>query len=142
MPGGRATGLRCLDHTIVVSLWQPGAKASTLVGLQYHPGQTPILTREWTSDAIADGVLAAPVASADGNTVYVTGRDRKLWALKTSDGKVKWSVPLDFLPQTPPSVSPDGLILLGGGPPTRTSSHSRTWAITARWPGAATMSLR
>ncbi|APE15862.1 pyrrolo-quinoline quinone [Mycobacterium sp. WY10] len=105
-------------HTIVVSLWQPGAKASTLVGLQYHPGQTPILTREWTSDAIADGVLAAPVASADGNTVYVTGRDRKLWALKTSDGKVKWSVPLDFLPQTPPSVSPDGLILLGGGPNT------------------------
>ncbi|WP_082135878.1 PQQ-binding-like beta-propeller repeat protein [Mycobacterium sp. EPa45] len=102
-------------HTIVVSLWQPGAKASTLVGLQYHPGGDPILTREWTTDAVAAGVLAAPVASADGNTVYVTGRDDKLWALKTSDGKVKWSVPLDFLPQTPPSVSPDGLILVGGG---------------------------
>ncbi|ORB57017.1 pyrrolo-quinoline quinone [Mycolicibacterium rhodesiae] len=101
---------------IVVSLWLPGAKASTLVGLQYHPGQTPLLTREWTSDAIAAGVLAAPVASADGTTVYVTGRDNKLWALKTSDGKPKWSVPLDFLPQTPPSVSPDGLIVVGGGP--------------------------
>ena len=62
---------------IVVSLWQPGAKASTLVGLQYHPGQTPLLTREWTSDAIAAGVLAAPVSSADGTTVYVTGRDQK-----------------------------------------------------------------
>lgn len=105
-------------HTIVVSVWQPGAKASTLVGLQYHPGQTPLLTREWTSDAVAAGVLAAPVASADGTTVYVTGRDRKLWALKSSDGKVKWSVPLDFLPQTPPSVSPDGLIIAGGGPNT------------------------
>ncbi|PND57976.1 pyrrolo-quinoline quinone [Mycobacterium sp. ENV421] len=106
-------------RTIVVSLWLPGAKASTLVGLQYHPGQTPLLTREWTSDAIAAGVLAAPVASADGTTVYITGRDHKLWALKTSDGKPKWSAPLDFLPQTPPSVSPDGLIVVGGGPNTR-----------------------
>ncbi len=105
-------------RTIVVSLWQPGAKVPTLVGLQYHPGQTPLLTREWTSDAIPAGVLAAPVASADGNTVYVTGRDHRLWALKTSDGKVKWSAPLDFLPQTPPSVSPDGLIVVGGGPNT------------------------
>lgn len=103
---------------IVVSLWQPGARASTLVGLQYHPGQTPLLTREWTSDAIADGVLAAPVSSSDGAVVYVTGRDQKLWALNTSDGKVKWSVPLDFLPQTPPSVSPDGRIVVGGGPGT------------------------
>ena len=91
---------------IVVSLWQPGAKASTLVGLQYHPGQTPLLTKEWTTDAIAAGVLAAPVSSADGTTVYVTGRDQKLWALNTSDGKVKWSVPLDFQPQTPPTVAP------------------------------------
>ncbi len=104
--------------TIVVSLWQPGAKAPTLVGLRYHPGQTPLLTREWTSEAIPAGVLAAPVASADGNTVYVTGRDHRLWALKTSDGKVKWSAPLDFLPQTPPSVSPDGLVVVGGGPNT------------------------
>ena len=103
-------------HMIVVSLWQPGAKAPTLVGLEYHPGQTPLLTREWTSDAIADGVLAAPVTSTDGTTVYVTGRDHKLWALNTSDGEVKWSVPLDFLPQTPPSVSPDGRIVVGGGP--------------------------
>jgi outer membrane protein assembly factor BamB len=101
---------------IVVNLWLPGAKASTLVGLQYHPGQTPLLTREWTSDAIGAGVLAAPVSATDGNTVYITGRDHRLWALNTSDGKVKWSVPLDFLPQTPPSVSPDGLIVVGGGP--------------------------
>ncbi|BBY56909.1 outer membrane protein assembly factor BamB family protein [Mycolicibacterium sarraceniae] len=103
-------------RTIVVSLWQPGAKAATLAGLQYHPGQTPLLTKEWTTDAIAAGVLAAPVASADGTTVYITGRDQKLWALNTSDGKVKWSVPLDFLPQTPPSVSPAGRIVVGGGP--------------------------
>ncbi|MCX2933945.1 PQQ-binding-like beta-propeller repeat protein [Mycobacterium sp. CVI_P3] len=105
-------------HMIVVSVWQPGAEASTLIGLRYHPGQTPLLTREWTSDVVAAGVLAAPVSSADGSTVYITGRDRKLWALNTSDGKLKWSVPLDFQPQTPPSVSPDGLIVCGGGPNT------------------------
>ncbi|TGD84847.1 pyrrolo-quinoline quinone [Mycolicibacterium sp. CH28] len=104
---------------IVVSLWQPGARASALVGLGYHPGQTPLITREWTSDAVGAGVLAAPVLSADGKTVYVNGRDGKLWALNTSDGKAKWSVPLGFQPQTPPSVTPGGLIVSGGGPDTR-----------------------
>src|ERR1700743_3293369 len=31
----------------------------------------------------------------------------------------KWSVPLKFLAQTPPSVRPSGLIVSGGGPDTR-----------------------
>lgn len=101
---------------IVASLWQPGAAASTLVGLQYHPGQTPLLTREWTSTAISAGVLGAPVFSSDGKTVYVTGRDRKLWALNAADGTQKWSAALDFQPRTPPSVAPDGVIVAGGGP--------------------------
>ena len=57
--------------------------------------------------------------SPDGETVYVNGRDRRLWALKTADGTAKWSVPLDFQPQTPPSVAPGGLIIAGGGPDTR-----------------------
>lgn len=106
-------------NMIVVGVWQPGAKASVLVGLQYHPGQTPLLTKEWTSEAVAAGVLAAPVLSPDGKTVYVNGRDRRLWALNASDGKVKWSAPLGFQPQTPPSVSPSGLIVAGSGPDTR-----------------------
>ncbi|MFN8033229.1 MAG: PQQ-binding-like beta-propeller repeat protein [Mycobacterium sp.] len=104
---------------IVVGVWQPEARASMLIGLQYHPGQTPLITKEWTSDAVAAGVIAAPVLSPDGKTVYVTGRDRKLWALNAADGKAKWSVPLDFQPQTPPSVSPSGVIVAGGGPDTR-----------------------
>ena len=54
--------------------------------------------------------------SADGSTVYVNGRDERLWALNSADGKPKWSVPQDYLAQTPPSVSPDGLIVAGGGP--------------------------
>ncbi|WP_102143006.1 PQQ-binding-like beta-propeller repeat protein [Mycobacterium hubeiense] len=101
---------------VVISLWEPNAEAPILVGLQYRSGQNPVLTREWTSDAVGRGPLASPVLSADGATVYVNGRDRHLWALGARDGKPKWSVPLDYLAQTPPSVSPDGLIVAGGGP--------------------------
>jgi len=104
------------SQMIVVSVWQPGAPHATLLGLRYRPDSKPMLTREWTTDAVTDGVLASPVLSADGATVYVNGRDRKLWALDSSDGSAKWSVPLDFLAQTPPTVAPGGLILSGGGP--------------------------
>ncbi len=103
-------------QTIVIPVWQPGAPDATLQALRYQPGQTPLLARAWTSDAVTDGVLASPVLSDDGKTVYVNGRNRSLWALNTSDGSVKWSVPLDFLAQTPPTVAPGGLILAGGGP--------------------------
>ena len=102
-----------------MNVWQPGAKASVLTGLRYHAGQTPLLTQEWTSTAIDAGVLASPVLSEDGQTVYVNGRDRQLWALNAADGKPKWSLPLDFQPQTPPSVAPEGLIVAGGGPGAR-----------------------
>ncbi|MGV0625280.1 outer membrane protein assembly factor BamB family protein [Mycolicibacter minnesotensis] len=106
------------SNTVVVNLWQPGAKESELVGLKYHPGGTPLLSHEWTSDAVAAGVLASPVLSADGSTVYVNGRDQRLWAIDAADGKAKWSVPLKFLAQTPPAVTPGGLIVSGGGPDT------------------------
>jgi outer membrane protein assembly factor BamB len=102
--------------TVVVGLWEPNAEAPILVGLRYHAGQRPLLTEEWTSDAVGGGPLASPVLSADGSTVYVNGRDEKLWALSSADGKPKWSLPLDYLAQTPPSVSPDGLVVAGGGP--------------------------
>ena len=105
-------------NIVVLSLWQPGAEDPELVGLRYHPGERTLLTREWTSTAVARGPLASPVLSADGTTVYVNGRDQQLWALDAADGAAKWSVPLNYLAQTPPSVSPDGLILAGGGPDT------------------------
>jgi outer membrane protein assembly factor BamB len=101
---------------VVLSLWEPDAEAPIVVGLRYRPGQKPVLTRDWTSDAVGGGPLASPVMSADGSTVYVNGRDKHLWALNTTDGTAKWSVPLDYLAQTPPSVSPEGLIVAGGGP--------------------------
>ena len=101
---------------LVTSLWEPGAEQPVLVGLRYRPGQTPLLTREWTSDAVGGGPLASPVLSADGSTVYVNGRDEQLWAINSEDGTAKWSAPLDYLAQTPPSVTPSGLIVAGGGP--------------------------
>ena len=103
----------------VLGVWQPGAKASVLTALRYQRGQPALLTREWTSDAVAAGVLGSPVLTDDGKTVYVNGRDRRLWALNAADGTMKWSLPLDFQPQTPPSVAPGGLIVAGGGPNTR-----------------------
>jgi outer membrane protein assembly factor BamB len=101
---------------IAVGVWQPGAKTPVLTALRYRAGADPLLTNEWTSDAVTSGVIASPVFSADGSTVYVTSRDGALWALNGQDGKPKWSVPLGFNPQTPPSVAPGGLIVAGGGP--------------------------
>ncbi|MUM35816.1 PQQ-binding-like beta-propeller repeat protein, partial [Mycolicibacterium sp. CBMA 361] len=106
-------------NMIVLGLWQPNTDAPSLVGLRYHEGQTPLLTREWTSTAVGGGPIASPVLSADGKTIYVSGRDQHLWALNSADGKAKWSVDLGFQPQTPPSVTPDGLVLAGGGPHTK-----------------------
>ncbi|MDC8982575.1 PQQ-binding-like beta-propeller repeat protein [Mycobacterium marinum] len=115
-PVAAAPAFSKVNGMVVVGVWQPGAPAAGLVGLKYHAQQ---LVREWTSDAVKDGVLASPVLSANGETVYVNGRDQRLWALHATDGKVKWSVPLGFLAQTPPTVTPEGLIVSGGGPDTR-----------------------
>ena len=106
-------------NVAVVNVWQPGARASVLIALRYHPGETPLLTRDWTSEAAGAGAVGSPVLSDDGRTVYVSGRDRRLWALNTVDGTVKWSAPLDFQPLTPPTVAPGGLIIAGGGPATK-----------------------
>ncbi|MGH3595177.1 MAG: PQQ-binding-like beta-propeller repeat protein [Mycobacterium sp.] len=118
-PIAAAPAFAAANGMVVLGLWEPGAPAAVLVGLKYHPGQNPLLTREWTSDAVTAGVLASPVLSADGSTVYVNGRDERLWALSAAEGKPKWSVPLKFLAQTPPAVTPGGLLVSGGGPGTR-----------------------
>ncbi|CAM3187440.1 PQQ-binding-like beta-propeller repeat protein [Mycobacterium intermedium] len=118
-PVASAPAFSPASQTVVVGLWQPGAPTAGLVGLKYHPGQNPSLVREWTSEAVSAGILGSPVLSADGQTVYVNGRDQRLWAVHAADGKVKWSVPLGFSAQTPPTVTPKGLIVSGGGPNTR-----------------------
>jgi len=115
-PVAAAPAFSAASGLAVVGVWQPGAKASELTALRYQPGRTPLLAREWTSDAVAAGVIGSPVFSADGATVYVNGRDRRLWALNASDGSAKWSAPLEFQPQTPPTLTPDGGLISGGGP--------------------------
>ena len=118
-PVAAAPAYSAATGTIVLGLWEPGAAGPVLVGLRYRQGQTPLLTREWTSTAVGGGPLASPVLSADGRTVYVNGRDERLWALNADDGMPKWSVALGYQPQTPPSLSPDGAIVAGGGPGAR-----------------------
>ena len=118
-PVAAAPAFSAATGIVVTTLWEPDADAPEVVGLRYRPGQTPLLSRDWTSTAVGGGPLSSPVLSADGNTVYVNGRDGRLWALDTADGQARWSVPLNFQPQTPPSVSPDGLIVSGGGPDAR-----------------------
>ena len=118
-PVAAAPAFAAKTGIVVVPVWQPGAPASVLVGLKYNSGQNPRLSVAWTSDAVKAGTMASPVASADGSTVYVNGRDNKLWAINTDDGKPKWSTPLKFLSQTPPSVAPGDDIIAGGGPETR-----------------------
>jgi outer membrane protein assembly factor BamB len=104
---------------IVTGVWQPNAPVATLAALRYRGGEGQVLTPEWTTDAVKSGVLASPAFSDDGSTVYVNSRDGALWALNAADGKPKWSVPLGFSPQTPPSVSPGHLVVSGGGPDTK-----------------------
>ena len=118
-PVPSAPAFSAASGIVVIGVWQPGARSSVLTALRYQPGQTPLLVREWTSEAVESGVLASPVLSADGETVYITGRDRRLWALDAASGRSKWSVALGFQPQTPPTVAPGGLIIAGGGPDTR-----------------------
>ncbi|MFZ4371612.1 MAG: PQQ-binding-like beta-propeller repeat protein [Mycobacterium sp.] len=118
-PVPSAPAFSATSGMVVLGVWQPGTGASVLTGLRYQPGRTPLLTREWTSEAVAAGVLAAPVLSDDGETVYVNGRDRTLWALHAKDGTPKWSAALDFQPQTPPTVAPGELVIVGGGPDTK-----------------------
>jgi len=115
-PVAAAPAFSSANGIVVVNVWQPDVPSPVLVGLRYRAGDPPSITHEWTTDAVGQGPISSPVLSADGSTVYVNGRDQRLWAVNSADGKPKWSVPLDYLAQTPPSVTPDGLIVAGGGP--------------------------
>ena len=65
-PVAAAPAFSAVSGTVVLGVWQPGAPAAGLVGLKYHPGQTPLLAREWTSDAVSAGVLPAPCCPPTG----------------------------------------------------------------------------
>lgn len=115
-PIAAAPAFSASSGLIVVGVWQPNVPTATLTALRYRDDEGQILSPAWSTDAVKSGVLASPVFSGDGSTVYVNGRDGALWALSAKEGKPKWSVPLGFTSQTPPSVAPGGLIVSGGGP--------------------------
>jgi len=85
---------------------QPGAltrRSATAAGpISSAVDSTAPTASEHLNLLVSAGVLASPVLSKDGSTIYVNGRDERLWALHAADGKPKWSVPLAFLAQTPP----------------------------------------
>ena len=72
--------------TIVVPVWQPGEPHATLTALHYQERPGADARSLLTADAVAGGVIAAPVF-LDGATVYVNGRNRALWALNAADGR-------------------------------------------------------
>ena len=47
---------------VVVTLWEPNADAPEVVGLRYRPGQTPLLSRAWTSSDVGGGPHGQPGA--------------------------------------------------------------------------------
>jgi hypothetical protein len=75
-PVAAAPAFAAKTGIVVIPVWQPGAPAPVLVGLMYNAERNPVLSEAWTSDAVAAGVMASPVASADGSTIYVNGRDK------------------------------------------------------------------
>src|SRR5262249_43117944 len=88
-PVAAAPAFSAATGMVVLGVWQPRAAAAGLVGLKYYSGRPPLLLRAWTSDVVSAGVLASPVLSADGATVYVNGRDQRLWAFDATNGKTK-----------------------------------------------------
>ena len=74
--------------------------------LRYHPGQTPLLTQR-VDQRRGHRRRAGQPGAVRRRQHGLRQRSRPaLWALDTSNGKPKWSVPLGFQPQTPPTVAP------------------------------------
>ena len=61
----------------------PDADAPDVVGLRYRPGQTPLLSREWTSTAVGGGPLGQPGAVRRRQRPSTsTAATSRLWALE------------------------------------------------------------
>ena len=55
LPGRGGLAFAPSTGMVVLGLWEPGADSPVLLGLRYRAGQSPLLTREWTSDAVGGG---------------------------------------------------------------------------------------
>jgi len=64
-----------------------------------------LLTRDWSQRRRGPWPIASPVLSADYRLCTSTAATNTCWALNSANCKPKWSVPLNYLAQTPPSFS-------------------------------------
>lgn len=101
--------------TVVTTFWPPGKPYPILLAVTYDSDGPVILKHKWAANEIDEGVIGSPVLSADGATIYINDRKGGLHALNTFDGSQKWVLRLGFNPVTPPSVAPDGTIVVGSG---------------------------
>ncbi len=115
------------SNVVVVGLWEPNAEAPVVVGLRYRPGQTPPLTGSGPAPPSAAGRCPVPCCPPTARPSTSTAATAGCGRSNTDDGKAKWSVPLNYQPQTPPSVSPDGLIVAGGGPDAKLVARQGRW---------------
>lgn len=56
---------------------------------------------------------ASPTLSTDGNTLYVAGMDRKLYAVSASNGTTLWEIELGGASVGSPTLDENGLLYLG-----------------------------
>ncbi|MSU22899.1 MAG: hypothetical protein EXS32_03650 [Opitutus sp.] len=75
---------------------------------------TPAGTPRWTYSGAALGSSSSPCLSADGSTVYYGGYDRKLHAIDSATGAVRWTYLLgDEVRASSPAVDANGVIYIG-----------------------------
>ena len=120
----------------------PTPRHPILVGLRYRPGQTPLLTREWTSDAVGGGPACQPgVLGRRGDGVRQRPRRPAMGAQRRRrQGQV---VGAAGLPGADSTLGLTRRADRGGRRSGRKADRrSRTRATTARCDGPATTSRR
>jgi len=66
------------------------------------------------ADVWSGDVYGSPAIGADG-TIYFGSRDHKVYAVRASDGKMKWSRPTGLNVTSSPAIGSDGTIYIGSG---------------------------
>src|SRR5699024_11040996 len=88
--------------------------APQLVAVRFTDDDTGHLDELWRVD-LDGGRLGVPVVlSNDRDEVYVHAADGTLHAYSTADGTERWAAPIDYIPDTPPALLPDGTLVTGG----------------------------
>ena len=75
---------------------------------------TPQGTKRWVYAGAQLGSTSCPALSADGKTAYFAGYDKKLHAVATATGTVRWTFPLgDEVRASSPAVDANGVVYVG-----------------------------